>query len=68
MPPTVNGYTEDVTQYDYDPEKAKQLLQEAGADGATIEFNYPTGRQPAVHAAARGHLQRDPHPARGGRA
>jgi len=39
----VNGYTEDVTQYDYDPEKAKQLLQQAGADGATIEFNYPTG-------------------------
>ena len=43
VPPTVNGYTEDVTQYDYDPEKAKQLLQQAGADGATIEFNYPTG-------------------------
>jgi peptide/nickel transport system substrate-binding protein len=43
VPPTVNGYTEDVTTYDYNPEKAKQLLQQAGADGATIEFNYPTG-------------------------
>ena len=43
VPPTVNGYTEDVTRYDYDPEKAKQMLQQAGADGATIEFNYPTG-------------------------
>lgn len=43
VPPTVNGYTEDVTTYDYDPDKAKQLLQQAGADGATIEFNYPTG-------------------------
>ena len=43
VPPTVTGYTEDVTKYDYDPEKAKQLLQEAGATGATIEFNYPTG-------------------------
>jgi peptide/nickel transport system substrate-binding protein len=43
VPPSVNGYTEDVTRYDYDPAKAKQLLKEAGADGATIEFNYPTG-------------------------
>ena len=42
MPPVVNGYTEDVTQYEYDPEKAKQLLEEAGAAGETIEFNYPT--------------------------
>ncbi|HZJ06768.1 MAG TPA: ABC transporter substrate-binding protein [Nocardioidaceae bacterium] len=42
MPDLVNGYTEDVETYDYDPEKAKQLLEEAGAAGATIEFNYPT--------------------------
>ena len=42
MPDTVNGYTEDVETYDYDPAKAEQLLEEAGADGATIEFNYPT--------------------------
>jgi len=43
VPPTVTGYTEDVTRYDYDPEKAKALLEQAGAVGATIEFNYPTG-------------------------
>ena len=43
VPPAVNGYTEDVTRYDYDPDKARQLLEEAGAEGATIEFNYPTG-------------------------
>ena len=43
MPPVVNGYTEDVTQYAYDPDKAKDLLEDAGATGATIEFNYPTG-------------------------
>ena len=43
IPPVVNGYAEDVTTYDYDPEKAKELLAEAGAEGATIEFNYPTG-------------------------
>lgn len=42
MPPVVNGYTEDVTKYEYDPEKAKQLLEEAGAVGASIDFNYPT--------------------------
>ena len=42
MPSSVNGYTPDVTQYPYDPEKAKALLKEAGADGMTLEFNYPT--------------------------
>jgi peptide/nickel transport system substrate-binding protein len=42
MPQSVNGWTDDVTTYEYDPDKARQLLQEAGADGATIEFNYPT--------------------------
>ncbi|MFP5252371.1 MAG: ABC transporter substrate-binding protein [Actinomycetes bacterium] len=42
MPPVVNGYTEDVKKYEYDPEKSKQLLEDAGAAGATIEFNYPT--------------------------
>lgn len=43
IPDSVMGYTEDVETYDFDPEKAKELLKEAGADGATIEFNYPTG-------------------------
>ena len=43
IPDIVQGYTEDVTSYDYDPELAKQMLADAGADGATIEFNYPTG-------------------------
>lgn len=43
IPEIVNGFTKDVPTYDYNPEKAKQLLKEAGADGATIEFNYPTG-------------------------
>ncbi len=43
IPEIVNGYTEDVPTYDYDPERARGLLEEAGADGATIEFNYPTG-------------------------
>jgi peptide/nickel transport system substrate-binding protein len=42
MPDIVNGWTEDVPKYDYNPDKAKQLLKQAGAEGATIEFNYPT--------------------------
>ena len=43
IPPVVNGYNEDVTTYDYDPDLAEQMLEDAGAAGATIEFNYPTG-------------------------
>ena len=30
--PSAPGYTDDVEKYDYDPEKAKQLLNEAGFD------------------------------------
>ena len=42
MPDLVNGWTPDVTEYEYDPEKAKSLLEEAGATGTTLEFNYPS--------------------------
>lgn len=44
IPPIVNGYNKDVTTYDYNPEKARDLLKQAGyGDGLTLEFNYPTG-------------------------
>jgi len=42
MPPTVDGWADDVTTYDYDPEKSKQLLAEAGATGTKLRFYYPT--------------------------
>lgn len=31
------------TKYNYDPEKAKQLLQESGYKGEKVKFNFPAG-------------------------
>ncbi|MFR9780279.1 ABC transporter substrate-binding protein [Micromonospora sp. MS34] len=42
MPDTVLGYAQDVQKYEYNPEKAKQLLKEAGAENLTLNFYYPT--------------------------
>ncbi|MEX5718306.1 ABC transporter substrate-binding protein [Geodermatophilus maliterrae] len=42
MPPTVDGWADDVTTYEYDAARARQLLQEAGAEGTTLRFYYPT--------------------------
>ncbi|MGC9669920.1 ABC transporter substrate-binding protein [Planosporangium sp. 12N6] len=41
MPKTVLGYADDVTDYKYDPAKAKSLLAEAGATNLTLNFYYP---------------------------
>lgn len=44
VPEVVNGYNPDVTTYDFDPEKAKSLLAEAGyteANPLKLTFNYP---------------------------
>ena len=43
MPSSLFGYADDVTEYTYDPEKSKQLLQEAGlTPPVKIDFWYPT--------------------------
>ena len=43
MPPSLEGYADDVTEYPYDPAKAKQLLQQAGVQvPLEIDFWYPT--------------------------
>ncbi len=43
MPPEVTGYADDVTEYPYDPEKSKELLQAAGLTlPVEITFWYPT--------------------------
>ncbi len=41
MPPTIFGYTPEVTWYDFDPEAARALLAEAGyPDGFTMDLYY----------------------------
>lgn len=42
VPDIVDGFASDVTTYDYDPDEARRLLDEAGIAGSTITFNYPT--------------------------
>jgi len=43
MPPSLFGYADDVTEYTYDPEKSKQILQDAGYTlPVKIDFWYPT--------------------------
>jgi peptide/nickel transport system substrate-binding protein len=43
MPPEVVGYADDVPMYEFDPEKSKQILQDAGLTlPVELEFWYPT--------------------------
>ena len=43
MPPELWGYADDVTEYEYDPEKAKQILEDAGYElPVKLTFGFPT--------------------------
>ena len=42
MPETVSGYNKDLKPYAHDVAKAKSLLKEAGAEGMTLQFAYPS--------------------------
>jgi len=42
MPDTLTGWSPDVTEYEYDPEKAKDMLADAGVADLEIDFCYPT--------------------------
>ncbi|MCX6467579.1 MAG: ABC transporter substrate-binding protein [Pseudonocardiales bacterium] len=42
MPDTVAGYADDIQPIPYDPERARQLLAEAGQSNLTVNFYYPT--------------------------
>ena len=42
IPDTVEGWSDSVPTYEYDVDKAKKLLAEAGASDLTLRFHYPT--------------------------
>nr|WP_181775180.1 ABC transporter substrate-binding protein [Amycolatopsis pittospori] len=42
VPKAIDGYNDAVTKYPYDINRAKALLKEAGAEGMTLKFYYPT--------------------------
>ncbi len=42
QPPQLFGWSADVPQYGYDPEKAKSLIAESGVTDLDIEFYYPS--------------------------
>ena len=41
-PDTVDGWTDDVEKYSYDPDKAKQLLADAGQQNLSVNIYWPT--------------------------
>ncbi|WP_323958709.1 ABC transporter substrate-binding protein [Arthrobacter sp. JZ12] len=41
LPPKLGVSDEDITEYEYNPERAAELLAEAGYDGEPLPFHYP---------------------------
>lgn len=42
IPNTLDGYSDDVATYDYDPDLARELLEDAGYEDLELELCYPT--------------------------
>ena len=60
MPKEIVGYADDVVEYDYDPAKSRQLLQQAGLTlPVEIDFWYPTDVSSRLHARSEAELRGD---------
>lgn len=46
--PDDTGYNPDLRPIPYDPAQAKQLIQQAGAQGAKLTLEFPTGNSPYI--------------------
>ena len=54
MAPGSTGFNPDVTSYPYDPERAREMLAEAGyPDGFEVTLNIPIGRYPRAEESGR---------------
>ncbi len=42
VPPSLFGHADNVTTYDYDPDRARELIEQSGVTDPTLEFWYPT--------------------------
>lgn len=47
LKPNYLGFNPDLEPYPYDPDRARELIAEAGAEGGTIEIVTPEGRWPS---------------------
>ena len=59
MPPELFGWADDVTTYDYDPDRAQGAHRRVRRDGPDAAVLVPDGRLPAVHAEPAGQLRAD---------